>query len=176
MEGINSVVRRMIKFVLKTFNLNGRILQIRSKRRATSVGIEKCGTSFELSKFQPDNIKFTCHLSRNQAQVSVVNQGHIAVITWFGTHIIVHGSKRSNFRRSTFKIKIKLLVLTKNLAKQLVFVAKDILKLNDSQRKTIGGSIITYIRVEVGDVSIRFAHEAKVGEVAWLAFDLFILL
>jgi hypothetical protein len=88
----------------------------------------------------------------------------------------VHGSKRSNFRRSTFKIKIKLLVLTKNLAKQLVFVAKDILKLNDSQRKTIGGSIITYIRVGVGDVSRRFAHEAKVGEVAWLAFDLFILL
>jgi hypothetical protein len=46
-------------------------------------------------------------------------------------------SKRSNFKRSTFKFKIKLLVLMKNLAKQLVLVAKGILKLNESQRKTL---------------------------------------
>jgi hypothetical protein len=51
----------------------------------------------------------------------------------------MHGSKRSNFRRSTFKLKIQLFILTKNLAKQLVLVAKGILKLNDSQGKTIGG-------------------------------------
>jgi hypothetical protein len=41
--------------------------------------------------------------------------------------------------KKTFKFKIKLLVLTKSLAKQLVLVAKGILKLGDSQRKTLGG-------------------------------------
>jgi hypothetical protein len=61
----------------------------------------------------------------------------------------------------------------KNVAKQLVLVAKGNLKLNDS-KKTIGGSIITYIRVR--DVSRRLAHKAKAGEVAWLALDLLILL
>jgi hypothetical protein len=55
-------------------------------------------------------------------------------------------------------------------------VVKGILKFNDSQRKIIGGQIITYIRVGVGDVSRRFAHDAKASEVAWLAFDLLILL
>jgi hypothetical protein len=35
--------------------------------------------------------------------------------------------------------KIKLLVLTKNHAKQLVLVAKGILKLGDSQGNTLGG-------------------------------------
>jgi F0F1-type ATP synthase epsilon subunit len=59
----------------------------------------------------------------------------------------------------------------KKLAKQLVLVAKGIFKLNDSQRK-----IITYIGVRVEDVSRRFAHEAKAGEVIWLALDLLILL
>jgi hypothetical protein len=43
-----------------------------------------------------------------------------------------------------------------------------------TQKKTIKGYIITYIRVRVGDVSKRFAHELKVGEVAWLALDLLI--
>jgi hypothetical protein len=55
-------------------------------------------------------------------------------------------------------------------------VAKGIVKLNDSERKTIGGYIITYIRVRVGDVSRRHAHEAKVGEVTLLVVDLLILL
>jgi hypothetical protein len=88
----------------------------------------------------------------------------------------MHGSKRSNLRKNTFKLKIQFLVLTKNLAKQLVLIAKGILKLDDSQRKTLGGWIITCIRVGVGDVLWRLAHEAKVGEVAYLALGLLILL
>jgi hypothetical protein len=62
----------------------------------------------------------------------------LVVITWFGTHIIVHGSKRSNFKEITFKSKIKLLVLMKNLAKQLVLITNGILKLNDSQKRPSG--------------------------------------
>jgi hypothetical protein len=88
----------------------------------------------------------------------------------------MHEPKRSNFRRSTFKLKIQLLVLTKNLAKQLVLDAKGILKLNYSQRKTIKGKIITYNVVGVGDVSQRFAHEAKPSKVSWLVLDLLNLL
>jgi hypothetical protein len=60
----------------------------------------------------------------------------------------------------------------KDLAKQLVLVAQSIFRLNDSQRKTLVGQIITYIGVGVRDVSQRLAHEAKVGEVALLALDL----
>jgi hypothetical protein len=58
-RGQNSIARRMIKFVLKILNLNGRCLQIRSKHRATSVSTQKCGTSFELSEFQPGTVKQT---------------------------------------------------------------------------------------------------------------------
>jgi hypothetical protein len=71
-------------------------------------------------------------LSVHEQQIHVVNHDHIAIITWFVTHIIMQGLKRSNFRKDTFKFKIKLLVLTKNLAKHLVSVAKGILKLGDS--------------------------------------------
>jgi hypothetical protein len=85
-------------------------------------------------------------------------------------------SKRSNLRKGTLKLKIQLFVLTKNLAKQLVLIAKGILKLDDSQRKTLGGWIITYIRVRVGDVSRWLAHEAKASEVACLALGPLILL
>jgi hypothetical protein len=52
--------------------------------------------------------------------------------------IIMRGLKRSNLRKRTLKLKIQLFVLTKNLAKQLVLNAKGILKLGDSQRKTLG--------------------------------------
>jgi hypothetical protein len=47
------------------------------------------------------------------------------------------GSKRSNLRNGTLKLKIQLFVLMKNLAKQLVLIAKGILKFDDSQRKTL---------------------------------------
>jgi hypothetical protein len=47
--------------------------------------------------------------------------------------------KRSNFRRSTFQLKIQYFILTKDLAKQLVLVANGIFKLDDSQGKTLGG-------------------------------------
>jgi hypothetical protein len=88
----------------------------------------------------------------------------------------MRGSKSSNFERNTFKLKIQPFVFTKNLTKQLVLIAKSILKLDDSQRKTLGGWIITYIGVKVGDVLRRLAHEAKAGEVACLALGLLILL
>jgi hypothetical protein len=41
--------------------------------------------------------------------------------------------------KRALKFKIKFLIFTKNLAKQLVLVAKGTLKLGDSQRKTLGG-------------------------------------
>jgi hypothetical protein len=72
-------------------------------------------------------------------QIRIVNHDHIAVITWSDTHIIVCGSKRCNFRKRAFKFKIKLLIFMKNLAKQLVLVAKGTLKLDESQRKTLRG-------------------------------------
>jgi hypothetical protein len=64
----------------------------------------------------------------------------------------------------------------KNLVKQLVLIEKDILKFNDSQRKTLEGWIITYIRVGIRDVSRRLAHEVKSSEVACLVLGLLILL
>jgi hypothetical protein len=47
---------------------------------------------------------------------------NIMVITWLGSHFIMRGSKRSNLRK-----------------KQLVLIAKGILKLDDSERKTLRG-------------------------------------
>jgi hypothetical protein len=47
--------------------------------------------------------------------------------------------KEKQFQKSTFKFKIQLFVLTENLAKQFVLIAQGILKLDDSQRKTLGG-------------------------------------
>jgi hypothetical protein len=88
----------------------------------------------------------------------------------------MRGSKRSNLRKRTLKLKIQLFVLTKNLAKQLVLIAKGILKFGDSQRKTLGRWVITYIRVRVRDVTWLLAHEAKAGEVPRLALGPLILL
>jgi hypothetical protein len=64
----------------------------------------------------------------------------------------MHGLKRSNLKISTFKLKIQFLVLTKDFTKQLILVAKSIFKFGDSQRKTLGRCVITYIGVRVGDV------------------------
>jgi hypothetical protein len=125
--------------MLKIFNLNGTSLQIRSKQRTTSANTKQQGTSFELVEFQFGMLKLTHNLSVHEPQINIVNHDHSAIITWLGTHIIVHRLKRRNFRKSTFKFKIQLLGLTKNIAKQLVLVIKDIIKLNDSQRKTLGG-------------------------------------
>jgi hypothetical protein len=50
-------------------------------------------------------------------------------------------SKSSDFRSSTFKFKIQFFVFTKNLTKQLVLIAKGILKLDDSQKKTRGDEL-----------------------------------
>jgi hypothetical protein len=138
-RGQNNVARRMIKFVLKILNLNGRNIQIRSKHRATSAITQKCGTSFELSEFQPGTIKQASNRRIHKPKIRIVDHYHFAVITWFGTQFIMHGPKSSNFRRSTFKLKIQLFVFMKNLAKQLVLIAKCILKVDDTRRKTLGG-------------------------------------
>jgi hypothetical protein len=137
-RGQNSVVRRMIKFVLKILNLNGSSLQIRFKQRATSASTQKCGMSFELSEFQPSTIKQTSNMRVYEPHIRIVNHDHITVITWLGTRIIMRGSKRSNIRKSTFKLKIQFLVLTKDLIKQLVLDAKSIFKFGNSQRKILG--------------------------------------
>jgi hypothetical protein len=88
----------------------------------------------------------------------------------------VRGSKGSNFRKSTLKHKIQFLVLTKDLTKQLVLVAKSIFKFSDSQRKTLEGWVITYIRVGDRDVLWWLAHEEKAGEVICLALGPLLLL
>jgi hypothetical protein len=49
----------------------------------------------------------------------------------------MHGSKRSNLRKTTFKLKIQPFLFAKNLVKQLVLIAKGILKLGDSKGKTL---------------------------------------
>jgi hypothetical protein len=76
-------------------------------------------------------------MKMDEPQIRIANHDHSAVFTWFGTHIIVRGSKRSNFGKRIFKFKIQLFVLTKNLAKQLDLVAQSIFKFSDSQRKTL---------------------------------------
>jgi hypothetical protein len=138
-RGQNSVARREIKFVLKILNLNGSSLQIRSKHRTSSTSTQKCGTSLELSEFQLGTVKQTSNMRVNEPQIHIVNHDHSTSVTWLGTHIIVRGSKRSNLRKRTLKLKIQLFVLAKNLTKQLVLVAKSIFKFGNSQRKTIGG-------------------------------------
>jgi hypothetical protein len=137
-RGQNSVARKMIKFVLKIFNLNGSSLQIRSKHQATSAGTQKCGTSFELSEFQPGTVKQHSNMQVNEPQIYIVNHDHSISIIWLGTHIIVRGSKRSNLIKRTLKLKIQLFILVKNFTKQLVLVAKSIFKFGDSQGKTPG--------------------------------------
>jgi hypothetical protein len=88
----------------------------------------------------------------------------------------MRGLKRSNLRKRILKLKIQLFVLVKNLTKQLVLIAKGIFKFGDSQRKILGGWVITYIRVGVRDVPRRLAHEAKASEVVRLALGPLILL
>jgi hypothetical protein len=112
----------------------------------------------------------------HKPKICIVNHDHIALITWFGTHIIMCGSKRSNFRRSTFQLKIQLFILMKNLTKQLVLVAKSIFKLDDSQEKTLGDeSSLT------SESESEMCHEAlpmrqRAGEVVCLALVPLILL
>jgi hypothetical protein len=96
--------------------------------------------SLELSEFQPTTIKQASNRRIHKPKICIVDHDHFAVITWFGTHIIVRGPKSSNFGINTFKLKIQLFVLAKNLTKQLVLIAKCILKLDNSRRKTLGGS------------------------------------
>jgi hypothetical protein len=59
--------------------------------------------AFELSEFQPGIIKQTCNMRIQEPKIRIVDHDHIAVITWFDTHIIVHRSKRSNLRKKNFQ-------------------------------------------------------------------------
>jgi hypothetical protein len=124
-------------FVLKIFNLNGCSLQIRSKQRISGASTKQCGTSFDISELHSGTIKQASDMRLHKSQIHIVNHDHFIVVTWFGTRIIVRGSKSCNFGRSTFKLKIQLFIFTKNLAKQLVLIAKGILKLDDSKGKTL---------------------------------------
>jgi hypothetical protein len=125
--------------MLKIFNLNGSSLQIRSKQRISGASTKQCGMSFELSEFQPGTIKQASNMGMRKSQIRIVNHDHIALITWFDTHIIVHRSKRSNIRKRTLKLKFQLLVIMKDFTKQLVLVSKSIFKFEDSQGKTLRG-------------------------------------
>jgi hypothetical protein len=78
--------------------------------------------------------------------------------------------------KRTLKLKIQFLALTKHLTKQLVLVTKSIFKFSDSQRKTLGRWVITYIGFRVRYVPRWLAHEAKAGEVGHLALGPLILL
>jgi hypothetical protein len=74
-----------------------------------------------------------------ESQIRIINHDYITVITWLGTHIIVHGSKRSNLRKRTLELKNQLFVFTEDLTKQLVLIVKSIFKFGDSQRKILRG-------------------------------------
>jgi hypothetical protein len=123
-EGINSVARRMIKFVVKIFNLNGNSLQIRSKQWTSGANTKQCGMSCELSEFQSSTIKQASNMRMHETQIHIVNHGHFAIVTCLSTHIIMRGSKRSNFGKRILKLKIQLFIFTEDLIKQLVLVAK----------------------------------------------------
>jgi hypothetical protein len=109
----------MIKFVLKIFNLNGSSLHIRSKHRATSAGTQKCGMRFELSEFQRNTIKQASNTGMHKPQIRIVNHNHIALITWFGTHIIVRGSKKAISKESLFSSRLNFLFSRKTLQNNL---------------------------------------------------------
>jgi hypothetical protein len=110
--------------VLKIFNLSDSNLQIRSKQRISGASTKQCGTRFELSEFQPGTIKQVSNMGMHEPQICIVNHDHITVITWFVTHINVRGSKRSNFRRNTFHLKIQLFILTKTLQSNLSWLQR----------------------------------------------------
>jgi hypothetical protein len=82
----------------------------------------------------------------------------------------VHRLEGSNFNKRVFKLKIKIFVLMKNFAKQLVLTTQSILKFMHLRRKTIIGEIITDIGVRIRVVSQRssLGHEAQPGEVTFL--------
>jgi hypothetical protein len=95
--------------------------------------------SIELSEFYPSTIKQASNMRMHESQIHIINHDHFIIVTWLSTHIIVRGSKRSNFRKGTLKLKIQFLVLMKDFTKQLILVVKNIFKFSDSQRKTLGG-------------------------------------
>jgi hypothetical protein len=111
----------------------------------------------------------TCNLNVHNPQIIIIHHDHIAIFTWFSTHIIVLRLEGSNFSKRVFKLKIKIFVLTKNFAKQFVLTTQSILKFVHFIRKTIIGEIITYTRVRVRVVPQRsyLGHEAQPDEVAF---------
>jgi hypothetical protein len=114
-------------------------IQLKFKLGTFQTSTQQQGTSFELFEFQHGTLKLTCNLSVHKLQISIVHHDHIAIFTWFSTHIIVHRLERSNFSKRVLHLKIQLFIPTENLAKQLILVAQSIHKLDNSGRKTLEG-------------------------------------
>jgi hypothetical protein len=127
------------QFRLKFFKLEGMSVQLNFRLGTSQTSTQQQGTSFELFEFQLGTLQLTCNLSVHNSQINIVHHDHIAIFTWLSTHIIVHRSETSNFRKRVFQFKIQLFVLTKKLAKQLILVAQSILKLDNLGRKTLEG-------------------------------------
>jgi hypothetical protein len=72
--------------------------------RAASTSNKQRGTSFDLSEFQFGAIKLTCNSRVHEPHIHIVNDDHRAVTKWFGTHIIMHGSKRSNLKKRMLQL------------------------------------------------------------------------
>jgi hypothetical protein len=111
--------------MLKIFNLNGTILQIRSKQRATSASTKLQGMSFELSEFQLGTVKLSSNLSVHQSQVSIVHLDHFAIVTWLSTHIIMHWLKRSNLRKKNSNSRFNFLFSRKIQPSNLSWLHKE---------------------------------------------------
>jgi hypothetical protein len=90
-------------------------------------------------------------------------------------------TRRSNFRKRVFELKIKIFVLMKNSTKQHILTTQSILKFVHFRRKTIIGENITYfrigVRVRVVPRRSSLDHEAQPDEVTFLLLvvDLLIL-
>jgi hypothetical protein len=55
----------------------------------------------------------------DKPQICIVNHDHFAVITWFGIHIIMRGSKSSNFEEALSSSRFSLLFSQKILQSNL---------------------------------------------------------
>jgi hypothetical protein len=84
--------------------------------------------------------------------------------------------EKKQFQKKHFQDQDSAFCSHEKNAKQLTLIAQSIFKLDDSERKTLRGYIVTYIGVGVEDMSQRLAHETNASEVTWLALDLLILL
>jgi hypothetical protein len=85
----------------------------------------------------------------------------------------VRRSKRSNLRRSTFKLKIHFLVLTKDFTKQIVLVAKSIFKFGDHKERPSGdeSSLTSESELEMCRDDLPMRHRPVKSPVLRLGFS-----